>query len=138
MGFLPPDATRLPRKKRNNKMGAKRKARVFPPAIRSMLKSSNAPLYGGVLNETTVTAKAPNAAERFVAKEFSKELNRFSDNWPKDKAYLNVNLYTAGEKTRQKAKDNRIGVFSAGVAGDKLVKDTKKRVKRGQSFRYGK
>ena len=137
MGFLPPDPNRLPRKKRDNKMGAKRKARVFPPAIRSMLKSANAPLYGGVLNETTVTAKAPNAAERFVAKEFSKELNSFPANWPKDKAYLNVNLYTAGEKTRKKAKGN-VGVFSAGVAGEKLVKEKKKRVKRGQSFRYGK
>lgn len=127
-----------PRKKRNNKIGAKRKARKFPPAIQSMMQSANAPLYGGVLNETTVTAKAPDKTERFVAKQFSKELNRFADDWPREEFSLNTNLFYANKKTTQKARNNRIGAFSAGVAGDKIVKDTKKRVRRGQSFRYGK
>lgn len=138
--LFPPDASALPKKKTKSNIGAKLKQGMYPPGIRAMIKSANAPLYGGMLNETTVTAKAPSQEEKYVAKEFSKELNRFADDWPRDKVYLGVNLYTARERVEKRAKDvrPRMNIFDADRAGRKIVKDTKKRVKRLQKFRYGK
>ena len=127
-----------PRRKRNNKMGAKRKARKFPPAIQSMMQSANAPLYGGVLNETTVTAKAPTKTEKLASKEFSKGLSSMKLGFPVTTVEQYYNLESVGKQARRKTIDAWGDISGAFDAVDSLKKDTRKRAKRRQSFRYGK
>lgn len=126
------------RKKRNNKMGAKRKASKFPPAIQGMLKKSNAPIYGGVISETTVSANAPTKTEKLAAKEFSKGLTSMKMGFPTTSVQQYYNLESVGNKAVDKTIDSWGDISGAYNSVDKLKKDTRKRAKRGQSFRYGK
>lgn len=108
----------------------------FPPKIKAMLKKSKAPKKGGMLDETTVTAKAPTKTEKLAAKEFSEGLTSMKLGFPVTTAEQYYNLESVGNKAVDKTIDAWGDVSGAFDSVDKLKKDTRKRAKRGQAFRY--
>lgn len=108
----------------------------LPPKIKKMLKKSKAPKKGGVLDEITVTAKAPSKTEKASAKEFSKGLSAMKLGFPNTTVQQYYELESVGNKAVDKGIDARGDISGAFDSADKLKKDTRKRAKRGQAFRY--
>jgi hypothetical protein len=129
-------------KNSQKEMGGKRKlmqkggSGKFPPKIKKMLKKSKAPKKGGVLDEVTVTAKAPSKTEKASAKEFSKGLSAMELGFPNTTVKQYYELESVGNKAVDKGIDARGDISGAFDSVNKLKKDTKKRAKRGQAFRY--
>jgi len=115
------------------------KGGVFPPKIKKMLKKANSPKKGGMLDEVTVTAKAPSQTEKIAAKEFSKGLSAMKLGFPNTATQQYYELESVGNKARRKAIDTRGDIEGAFDSVDKLKKDTRKRAKQGKAFRneYG-
>jgi hypothetical protein len=108
----------------------------LPPKIKKMLQKAKAPKKGGMLDEVTVTAKAPTKTEKVAAKEFSKGLSAMKLGFPKTTVEQYYNLESVGNKARRKAIDTRGDIEGAFDSVDKLKKDTRKRARQGKTFRY--
>lgn len=108
----------------------------LPPKIKKMLKKAKAPKKGGVLDEVTVTAKAPTKTEKLAAKEFSKGLSSMKLGFPVTTVEQYYNLESVGNKARRKTIDAWGDISGAFNSVDKLKEDTRKRARRGQAFRY--
>ena len=113
-----------------------KKGGKFPPKIKAMLKKSKAPKKGGMIDEVTVTAKAPTKTEKAVAKEFSKGLSELKLGFPNTAVQQYYQLESVGNKSRKKGIQSRGDIEGAFESEEKLKKDTRKRAKRGQAFRY--
>jgi|DEB0MinimDraft_6_1074348.scaffolds.fasta_scaffold08592_2 hypothetical protein len=126
--------------------GDKKGLSKLPTAVRNKMGymkkggkvKGNAPKKGGMLDEATVTAKAPTRTEKVAAKEFSKGLSAMKLGFPNSTVNQYYQLESVGNKARRKAIDYQGDIEGAFDAVDKLKKDTRKRAKEGKSFRYKK